>query len=163
MPAGFNAWFATACHAEPHVRCQDIRTFVHGLDSVLRNATPHENTLALQARLEDQTAVAAISTMQLNSGLTAAPHASTRLDLPAALAAASETDTFIQPTPTTGVARAQLTPVEVSELQTRIQYRLMEQLRAATEENEALVKALQCTVGQSVPDHSSLPGREMPS
>ena len=142
IPDGFDEWFARACHPDQESRFANVRELIQALDSILQRADDHDDEYTLQTRLEEESLAGSISTMQFSSELVGSSHDSTRLDMPSLAETVADSSQLHSPVQSTGASRAQLTPIEVAELQTQIQYRLMEQLREAKERNQELVKAL---------------------
>ena len=143
VPNGFDAWFERATAQDPDQRFQTVTEFTSALKTVLNPASrahssPRIDQFLITPEMDyDQSLdkTAAFGTKELNSmGLSGEPRTGTN-------------------TRSSDLGRTRFTPMQVAELQTQIQYGMMERLRTEHLKNLNLSQQLS-TSGDSDADSS---------
>jgi len=142
IPVGFDEWFAKACHSEPTQRFPSATELIQTLIGILSAAPERREAVSIASRIKAYDDNQNIPTMNLKRYLEedAQP---TQVDLSPVGKATETSSPQHRNSEQPADPRANLTPIEVAELQTQIQYRLIEQLNEARETNQQLKKALE--------------------
>ncbi len=134
VPPGIDEWFAQATAPELADRFEHIRALVKPLEHLLSDEYEEPNRVTVTEVLNEHMSPEDISlSISGHSAFYEAP------DDTVMVAPVTEHVHTVQETRT---VQSEVTSVKVSELQTQIQYRLMEQLRSEREKNRALTEQL---------------------
>ena len=142
VPPGFDEWFGRACHPKQGLRFDNASELVGALDDVLVSSKRSEAALSIRMRLANAAPDESLPTLNWESHLQDFGGELTQVDNLSISENVKGASAEPVAEPSVGSDRNQLTPIEVAELQTQIQYRLIEQLLEAREANEKLQREL---------------------